>query len=326
MNKKYSKKYEEIITFQNILEAWENFKKGKTKRKDVNDFEIKILENLHSLYTDLKNKTYKHSNYEKFEIVEVKKREIHKATVRDRIVHQLIYSHLYSYFDQKFIYDSYSCRQNKGTHKALLRYEKFFRKSTRNFTKQTWVLKFDIKKCFEDVNQSILLKILEKQIEDKDILELCKKVIFSFDNDKNCVGGGGLPLGNLTSQLFINVYLNELDRFCKHILKIKYYIRYADDVVIFYNDFDSLQIILHKINTFLQVNLKLTMHKVSINTVYHGVDFLGFKHFKYFRTLRKVTERKMFKNLSKENVSSYLGMLEWGSCYNLKTKVNLCWN
>lgn len=313
--KHYTKKYNEIITFPNILSAWNRFRVGKTRRADVNTFEVKILDNLHLLFSDLKFQTYKHSPYEKFEIIEVKKREINKASVRDRIVHQLLYTHLYEYFDKQFIYDSYSCRKGKGTHKALLRYETFFRSISQNFSKQVWVLKFDIRKCFESIEQDILLKLLDTKIEDKRIFYLCKIIITSFSK--------GMPLGNLTSQLFINVYLNELDRFVKHTLKLKYYIRYADDVVVFYENKSELEKLQEQISGFLKNVLKLDIHKNSISTAYSGVDFLGFKHFKKFRTLRKVTERKMWKKLCNENASSYLGMIKWGNCQKIEDRIKI---
>ncbi|MFH1608683.1 MAG: reverse transcriptase domain-containing protein [Patescibacteria group bacterium] len=141
--------------------SWQEFLKGKRRRKDVILFSVNLMNNIFSLHYDLKNKTYKHSDYKAFKINDPKPRDIYKATVRDRLLHHLIYNALYSYFDKKFIFDSYSCRINKGTHKAIYRFESFIRKVSKNNTKQCWVLKCDIRKFFANIDHEILKNILE---------------------------------------------------------------------------------------------------------------------------------------------------------------------
>lgn len=269
------------------------------------------MNNLISLHLDLKNKTYEHGPYSAFNISDPKPRNIHKASVRDRLLHHAIYRVLYPYFHKRFISDSYSCRLNKGTHKALEQLQYFSRKILKNNTKQGWVLKCDIKKFFASVDHSILLQILKKYIEDNDTLWLLEKVVKSFNK--------GLPLGNLTSQLLVNIYMNELDQFVKHGLKIKYYIRYADDFVIFSEDKNQLSIILKAIIGFLDDNLKLSIHpdKIFIKTLSSGVDFLGWVHFPNHRVLRTTTKRRMLKNWNEKSKASYLGMLKWGNAYKL---------
>ena len=322
-NNKYNTKYIDIITFENILKAWNKFKKGKSNKSDVNDFALKLTDNLLDLYYDLKNKIYTHSEYQEFNILETKKRIIHKASVRDRVVHHLLYDTLYDYFDKKFMHDSYSCRKNKGVHKAIQRYEHFAIKVSKNYTKQVWILKFDIQKCFASINHNILKSILEKHIQDLDILNLLFKIIDShtclskYDSKENMNQKSGIPLGNLTSQLFVNIYLHELDFYCKHTLKIKYYIRYADDVVIFLENENKAKEIIDNISLFCKDNLKLNIHKVEVKTIYSGVDFLGWVHFPKYRVLRKVTRVKMLRNISEDNTKSYEGLLKWGSGYKL---------
>lgn len=314
----------DIFTSDNIYKAWLNFRKGKKYKQDVVDFELNLISNLKKLREDLVSGRYTHDKYRHFTITETKKREIHKASVRDRVVHHLLYNTLYSYFDKKFIYDSYSCRKDKGTHKALLRYQHFSRKVSNNYTKQVHVLKFDIQKCFASINHNILKSVLERYIEDKDILYLLFKIIDSHSQ--------GIPLGNLTSQLFVNIYLHELDFYCKHTLKLKYYIRYADDVVIFLDRKevdkkqedeyeDKAKETINKIGIFCNVNLKLNIHKVEVKTMYSGVDFLGWIHFPKFRVLRKVTKSKMLKKVIQKNINSYIGLLKWGSGWKLKNKI-----
>lgn len=289
---------------------------GKRFKEDVSDYSLKLFHNLNNLYYDLINKRYKHDNYLYFKVNDQKPRDIHKAMVKDRIVHRLIYDVLYRYFDDKFIFDSYSCRKGKGVHKAILKYQSFARKISKNYTKQVWVLKFDIKKCFASVDQNILLEILNKYIEDEELMLIIKELIFSFDR--------GLPLGNLTSQLFINVYLNELDYFVKDILRQKYYIRYADDFVIFNSSKEELNSLYFEIKSFLKTNLKLDIHEnIDIRTIYSGVSFLGWKHFPKYRILRKSTKNRAQIGLKSKNekvVNSYLGLLKWGNTYKIIKK------
>lgn len=271
---RFNHTYKNIISIENLLEAWREFLNGKRNRKDVQIFERNLMTNIISLHNDLKNQTYKHSSYTAFNISDPKPRNIHKASVRDRLLHRAVYRVLYPYFDKKFISDSYSCRLNKGTHKAMNRFREFSYKVSKNNTKQCWVLKCDIRKFFASIDQEILVNILRKHIDDTDTVWLIEKVVESFNSG---IQGKGLPLGNLTSQLLVNVYMNEFDQFVKRELKIKYYIRYADDFIvttIYHSELDEL---LLKINFFLNNNLKLSLHpdKVSIKTLFSGIDFLG---------------------------------------------------
>lgn len=320
--KKFNKNYVEIISKENLLLAWERFLVGKRKKNDVILFQAKLVFYLINLHQSLREKTYAHQPYHAFNISDPKPRNIHKATVRDRVLHHLLYQELYPYFDKKFIHDSYSCRLYKGTHKAIKRFETFAGQVSKNYTKQCFVLKCDIRKFFASVNHEILKKILEKSIEDKNILWLLNQVIDSFwtDNEKLV----GLPLGNLTSQLLVNIYMNEFDQFVKNELKEKYYIRYADDFVFLGRDKNHLENLIPKISTFLENELKLSLHpnKVFIKTISSGVDFLGWINFPKHRVLRTSTKRKMFRNLKgepkEETKSSYVGLLSHGNAHKLK--------
>ncbi len=286
------------------------------------------MDNILELYNDLKNKTYKHGGYTAFNISDPKPRQIHKATVGDRLLHHLIYQELYEYFDSKFIYDSYSCRINKGTHKAMNRLRNFFRKVSENNTRSCLVLKCDIRKFFANIDHEILKKILEKHIKNKNILWLLFQVINSFSARQD-LAEVGLPLGDLTSQLLVNIYMNEFDQFMKRELKVKYYIRYADDFVILQNDKMELEKLLPKISAFLIESLKLSLHpdKVFIKTFASGVDFLGWVHFPKHRVLRTSTKRKMLRSIADnpkpETVQSYLGMLSHGNTYRLVNRISL---
>lgn len=199
------------------------------------------MRNIISLHEDLVTKSYRHASYEAFKISDPKPRDIHKATVRDRLLHHAIYRKLYPFFDKTFIADSYSCR-----------------------------------------------------------------------------------MGNLTSQLLVNIYMNQFDQFMKHRLRAKYYIRYADDFVILLPDKASLKALISQISNFLDENLRLSLHpdKVFIKTFASGVDFLGWVHFSDHRILRTVAKKRMMRNIEKnkgksESVQSYLGLLKHGNSYGL---------
>ncbi len=223
------------------------------------------------------------------------------------------YRILYPYFDRKFIFDSYSCRKNKGTHRAIHRFRAFERKVSRNNTRTAWVLKGDIKRFFASIDHAMLLHILKRHIEDAETIGLLREVIESFYAREN--SPIGLPLGNLTSQLLINVYMNEFDQFLKRTLKVHYYIRYADDFVILHERKEYLTGLLPKISEFLETTLKLSLHtnKVFIKALTSGVDFLGWVHFPHHRVLRTSTKRRMFAKLrqhhSYASLASYRGML-----------------
>jgi retron-type reverse transcriptase len=310
---------------ENLLLAWREFLKRKRAKKDVQEFQVHLMDNILLLHKDLMNKRYVHGGYYAFNISDPKPRNIHKASVRDRLLHHAIYRILYPFFDKKFIADSYSCRKWKGTHRALKRFQSFVYKVSKNNTKNIWVLKCDIRKFFASIDQDILFEILRKHIKDEDIIWLIHRVVKSF----NTPTGKGLPLGNLTSQLLVNVYMNEFDQYMKNDLRTKYYIRYADDFVIMHEKKEYLVEVLEKIKDFLEEKLTLALHpdKVSIKTISSGVDFLGWVHFFDHRVLRKTTKRRMYKKLDnepkEETIISYKGLLSHGNTYKLKVRNNL---
>lgn len=330
--------YSKLISLDHLLQAWEEFKVGKRERKDVQIFERKLEDNLFSLRKDLKTQTYRHFDYTAFNIYDPKFRHIHKAIVRDRIVHHAVVSLIEPIFDKTFIFDSYSCRKDKGTHRAVTRLAVFIRKVSKNYTGSCYVLKLDIKKFFASVNQNILLALIKKRIEDPDILWLINNILGSFSN------GTGIPIGNLTSQVFANVYLNELDQFMKHILKEKHYIRYCDDFVVVSPNGEHLEALISKIEIFLKEKLKLSLHeyKIVIRKYTQGVDFLGYIILPYVILPRTKTRKRLFKKLKdkisdlkneqiseksfNQSLQSYLGYLSHANSYELTQELkNKIW-
>jgi len=309
-----------------MLVAWRGFLCGKQKRKDVILFQVHLMDHLYTLQQELKNKTYVHGNYKQFNISDPKPRVIHKAAVRDRLVHHLVYQELYPYFDKRFIFDSYSCRIRKGTHKATRKLRGMARTVSKNHSKTCWVLKCDIQKFFASIDHTVLKKILASHITDSTILWLLGVIIDSFNTNGKV--GVGLPLGNLTSQLFVNIYMNEFDYFLKRDMKIRYYVRYADDFVVLSLDKQYLENTLVSAGHFLETKLGLKLHpnKVSIETFSSGIDFLGWVHFPHHSVLRTSTKKRMLQNIQtkrdKKSLDSYKGMLQHGNAHKLSLRIS----
>lgn len=188
--------YNKLISLENIFSAWNEFKDGKQNKTDVKVFERFLEDNIFSIYEDLKNKTYRHGAYKTFNISDPKPRKISKATVRDRLVHHIVFRKLYDIFDSGFIFHSYSSRMEKGTHLAVKNLAKNLRKESRNYTKTIYILKCDIRKFFPSIPHKKLLQLIERKISDKDFLWLIMEIINSFsnsaDNFPQEVWGGGI--------------------------------------------------------------------------------------------------------------------------------------
>ncbi len=342
----YRNLFEQIISTENLFVAWDEFKKGKRDKSDVMAFEWRLEENIFKLHRELKNKTYKHSSYSGFYIRDPKQRHIHKATVRDRVLHHAIFSILNPIFEETFTPTSFSCRVGYGVHKGVQMLEKTLQKVAKNGTTDCYVLKCDVRKFFDTVNHGILMSIFRRRIKDVDTLWLLEEIVSSYVTERErererereswwAVARRGIPIGNLTSQLFANIYMNEFDQFVKHKLKVKNYFRYTDDFVIVANDRDYLHGILPIVKTFLKEKLKLELHpkKVSIRKFHQGVDFLGYVIFPKYRILRSKTRRRIFKKLRRkvsdrrlgkiteqtleQSLQSYLGVLSHANAYKL---------
>lgn len=328
--------YSQIISTQSLFAAWDAFKKGKQQKTDVLRFEWNIEENIFNLHRDLLYKRYKHGAYSSFHIQDPKQRHIHKATVRDRVLHHAVFTALNPIFEPTFISDSFSCRLGKGTHKGVERLRDIVRAVSGNYRKPCFALKCDVRRFFATVDHYELLSILRKRIADEDAIGLLKEIIYSFSSEfSNVFESKGLPIGNLTSQLFANVYLNEFDQFVKHELKVKHYVRYTDDFVLVDNNRAYLKKIILSITQFLHDRLKLELHpkKISLRPYHQGVDFLGYIILPHYRLLRSKTKRRILHKLrsrtieyrngiiSKETLNqslqSYLGALSHANTHTL---------
>lgn len=335
----YKDLFNKLVSTENLLEAWDNFKKGKRKKSDVQAFEFYLEDNLFRLHRDLIHKRYKHSDYAGFYIRDPKIRHIHKAGVRDRVTHQATFQCLNPIFESTFINDSYSCRKEKGPHRGVKRLYKLTNR-VREIYGDCFILKCDIKKFFPTIDHQILFNIIAKKIKDKNVLWLMQEIIESFSSEFSQENKRkGAPIGNLTSQFFANICLNELDQFIKQKLKIRYYIRYTDDFVIIHYNKDYLYLIKQRVRDFLKKELNLELHpnKIQIRKYRQGVDFLGYVSLPNARVVRTKTKRRIFKRLRKQvrqfkfgkiteetlmqSFSSYFGVLSHGNNYNLKQEL-----
>lgn len=260
------------------------------------EFAYSVEENLLALHERLASGAYVHGAYVSFYLNDPKRRHIHKALVVDRVLHHAIHRVLYQLFDQWFLYDSFSSRLDKGTLRAVDRFEKLAWRLSANNTKTVWILKCDVRKFFDSIDHEILLRLLKDKLPDKKLIALLESVIRSFKTKE----GKGIPLGNLTSQLFANIYLDQLDQFVKRTSRFKNYVRYADDFVLLANSKVELELLLSNISHFLNNQLKLELHpaKVIFQKWHQGVDFLGFVSFPYYRILRTKTKRRILRRVA----------------------------
>lgn len=344
--------YDSICEYEWLYQSHLEARKRKRYRDDVLVFTNNLEENLIQIQNELLWETYSVGKYRSFYVREPKLRLVMALQYRDRIVQWAIYKKLYPFYDKTFIEDSYACRRNKGTHKAANRLQYWLRQVSRR-PGQWYYLKLDISKYFYRVDHAVLLDILRRRIKDERLIRLLDRIINSEDTRFGLPAGFspedcteemwlcdvGMPIGNLTSQLFANIYLNELDQLCKHELRLHFYIRYMDDVIILLDSKEKLAEIKGIIEDFLGENLHLDLNKkTAIRPVWTGVDFVGFRIFATHRKLKKQTARRMIRNVkrlcegiregktSKDELlrvaASYNGILEHCNSYGLRRKLN----
>lgn len=226
MPKTIRNEFDKQLTYENLLQAHKKSRKGKGYQKEVILFNLKQEEYIEWLYQQLKKGTYRHGGYTVFYITEPKVRKIEKSKYMDRIVHRWVVDcFLEEYFIKSFITNSYACIKNKGMHKAAEDVQQAMRHVQRIWG-EYYILKMDVAKYFQNIDKNILYQILQRKVKDPKLLWLLKEIIYSNE------GKTGLAIGNYTSQVFGNIYLNEVDQYIKHQRKIKYYFRYLDDSIV----------------------------------------------------------------------------------------------
>ena len=343
-----------IFSYKNIYRCYLDCRKNKRNTVNSLRFEINADENISRLEKELNNKTYHPSRSILFVAKKPKLREIFAGDFRDRVIHHLLFRELEAIWERIFINDSYACREGKGTHKAVIRLQSFLRKITKNGNVRTYYLQLDIKDFFTSINKELLFAIIKRKVNNPELLWLTENILF-WDCTKSYISRGekslfsnipankslfgkdnlrGLPIGNLTSQFFANIYLNELDQFVKHKLKARYYLRYVDDFVLLSRNEEELVNWKNEIKDFLVERLNLQLHpkRQKLVLVSNGIDFLGYIIRQNYILVRKrvinnlkakLKELKLNPNKLKSVVASYLGHCKWANTYRLIDNLNL---
>ena len=291
------------ISLANVWRSYRAFRAGKKPSRAILEFEYELLDNILDLARSLEAGTYKHGPYAHMIVNDNKRRDIAVASVRDRIVHRLLYDYLVPIWDKTFIYDAWSCRQNKGLHRAIDRTQTFMRQY-----KDGWLWRSDITKLFDSVDKQTMKHLLRRLVNDGTALWLLDEIIESYSSFDEA---RGIPIGNLTSQILANVYLNEFDRFIKHNAKPYAYLRYGDDWLCFAGSQTSLESIRAESKDFLIKELFLSINpRVDvIKPVRTGISYLGVDLWPGGRRLDKDAKNKMNNSLNARNVASYKSLL-----------------
>lgn len=284
MPKRYNISLAEVCLLSNFKLASEKSSKGKSNYEEVIEFNKNEENNLVKLSDDVLNQRYTTGKYRKKIVYEPKERIIYILNYPHRVVQHALINKLEPIFVGMFIKDTYACIKGRGMHKASLRTTEFIQHNK-------YCLKMDIRKFYPSINQDILYSMFERKFKDKGLLWLIHDIVFSFPGHKN------IPIGNLTSQWFGNFCMAALDRYIKEDLKIKCYIRYCDDFLLFSNDKAELQRAKFAIIKFLKEDLDLELSKCDLFPVSRGVDFMGYRHFKDYLLLRKSTAKRNKKKL-----------------------------
>ena len=349
-----------IFSYENLLRCYYSCRKRKRHTINAIKFEAHFEDELLKLQSELKSHTYRPGKSICFVVTKPKAREIFAADFRDRVVHHILVGYLEPIWEKKFIDQSYACRKGKGAHQAIADLKRYLRQAGESGRRPVNYLQVDIQSFFVSLKKEILFEIIKKQVKNPEILRLAEVIIFHnptldyyrkgqkslFDlipDHKSLFkvpSNQGLPIGNLTSQFFANVYLNELDQFIKHTLKIKYYLRYVDDLVLLSPDKNQLKTWREEIDNFLQGKLKLKLHpnKTIVNDIRQGIDFLGY----VVRPDYILVRRRVVKNLKEKlwrlnrlpakftaeelakvssTVNSYYGQFKHANSFGLRQKL-----
>ena len=294
--------FDRYLSYDKLMEAHIKSRKGKGYRKEIIEFNLKQEEYIMWLYNNLKNLTYEHGGYRRFFIKEPKVRKIEKSRYIDRIVHRWVVDNFIEpAFVPTFVNTSFACLKGRGMHRACL-YVQNTMKHCKRIWENYYILKMDISKYFDSIDKEILLRIMERKIKDEKIRWLIKEILYSQHKTK------GIEIGNYTSQMFANIYLNEVDQYIKHKLHVKYYCRYLDDSIVIVKTKKEAEYSLEKIIEFLKNKLELKLNKkTQIFKSKQGVNFCGYKINEYRLKIRDKGKRKLKKKIKKLTEKIYIG-------------------
>jgi len=316
MGNKYNSLIQKVVEEDNLLKAYKQARKRKRLKNEVLLFKEHLHFNLQQIKNDILNKTYKIGEYRNFKIYHPKERNISALPFRDRVVQHALCNVIEPLFDKSMFSMSYACRKGKGTHKCMLNVKEM----TKKFKTSGYFLKMDFSKFFPSVDREILYKEIERKVKDEHVLWLLKQIIPS--------DGTGLPIGNLTSQLFANVYAGVFDRYIKQTLRVKHYIRYMDDTLILHESKEKLKETKNQLETFSLEKMKLRFSKWYILPIKRGINYVGYRIWPTHVLIRKNSvvqaKRKIKRYLSQNKyddlqkfIASWSGHIKWSNHHNL---------
>lgn len=328
--KRHGNLWDKITELDNIYLAYKKARKGKSWQNTISRFDDDLDENIFNIRDALIEKTFTTSPYTEKMIYEPKQRIIYKLPFNpDRVVQHALMNVLEPVWSGLFIHDSYACRTGKGIHAASRRTMDFIRVAGHG----AYCLKMDISKFYPSIDHDTLFGIVRRKIKCPDTLWLLEDIIYSIPGGKN------VPIGNYTSQWLGNLYMNELDQFLKHEMKIRYYIRYCDDFVLLHQDKRFLRLVAEEIERFLAERLDLSLSKNDIFPVQQGIDFLGYRHFPNHILVRKSTAKRIKHRMQelprklargeisldqyRSSIASTEGWLLWANSHNFKQSLGL---
>jgi len=298
-SKRYGHLYELAFSRENLYAGYLEARKGKRKKEGTYIFEKYLGANLDALYSELQDETYIPLKCKEFVVHEPKRRVIQAPHFRDLVVQHAIYRTIYNIFNPTFIDTSYACRKNGGTHKASA----YTQKSMRMFDGDKYSVKLDIRKFFYSINRKILRQQFEKKIKDKKFISI---LMMFVETDNAHVG---IPIGNLLSQIFSLIYMNDLDHFIKRVLKIKQYVRYVDDFVLIGLTLEESKQAKQRCEKFVQIHLNMELSHWHILKIKRGINFVGYRTWKSFKVVRKHSLYKFKKAVIKNKVSSIVSII-----------------
>ena len=316
MTKRHNHLYEQIISIENLRDAYNKTARGKRNTVGYLRFKENKEANLYHIQQELINQDYKVGPFRNFTIYEPKERLISAVSFRDRLVQHAICNIISSIFESTLLPYTFACRVGKGTHAGV----KYVQSIARKYSEYKYFLKTDYSKFFPSINREILHTLIERKIKCKKTLWLLQQIIPKT--------GNGLPIGSLTSQLFANVYGGIIDSYIHYQLKVKHWVRYMDDIVIFGKTINELKEIKNKIEQYSSEKMNMKISKYAIHSLSKGINFLGYRIWKTHKLIRKSSviraKRKIKKYLLNKDIeqlnlflSAWLGHIEWANCYNL---------
>jgi len=320
MGLKYKRLFDKIVDIKNLQIAYKKTCKGKRETYSYLEFKEFDQHNLINIQQELINNKYKIGNYRHFYVYDPKKRLISALCFKDRIVQHALCNIITDIFDKTFLKNSFACRNNYGTHKGVIYIQSLLRKHNYKY-----FLKTDFSRYFPSIDTNILHKMIRRKIKCNQTYNLIK-LILPFNHT-------GIPIGNLTSQLFANIYGNSIDYYLKHNLKINHFARYMDDIVVLGNSYKELYDIYNKIKEYSESYLKLKISKWNVSSTKKGINFLGYRIWKDYKLIRKLSviraKRKVKKYLLEKDydklnrfIASWHGHIQWGNSHNLKIYID----